>query len=206
MFCVNPGNPLQYSCLENPHGQRSLVSYRPWGWKELDTLHQSGQKTSPPSLPQGCEEQERLLPNGGDTHPNHSPEPLPKQIRPTFLDCCSFALNGVRTHQGMGFWLAQLPHFSSSQTHWSLNCWKPCICCSCLHFWNFPGASPGRWALLGRDMCGSNSEHPLDPVSGTNASGAGTSVAKMAEEAMGFWRGRARDWRMVPQHDAFPHL
>ena len=23
------GNPLQYSCLENPHGQRSLVGYRP---------------------------------------------------------------------------------------------------------------------------------------------------------------------------------
>ena len=23
------GNPLQYSCLENPHGQRSLVGYTP---------------------------------------------------------------------------------------------------------------------------------------------------------------------------------
>ena len=31
------GNPLQYSCLENPHGQRSLVDYSPWGHKELDT-------------------------------------------------------------------------------------------------------------------------------------------------------------------------
>ena len=31
------GNPLQYSCLENPHGQRSLVGYSPWGHKELDT-------------------------------------------------------------------------------------------------------------------------------------------------------------------------
>ena len=30
------GNPLQYSCLENPHGQRSLVGYSPWGCKELD--------------------------------------------------------------------------------------------------------------------------------------------------------------------------
>ena len=30
------GNPLQYSCLENPHGQRSLVSYSPWGHKESD--------------------------------------------------------------------------------------------------------------------------------------------------------------------------
>ena len=25
------GNPLQYSCLENPHGQRSLVGYSTWG-------------------------------------------------------------------------------------------------------------------------------------------------------------------------------
>ena len=30
------GNPLQYSCLENPHGQRSLVGYSPWGHKELN--------------------------------------------------------------------------------------------------------------------------------------------------------------------------
>ena len=27
-------NPLQYSCQENPHGQRSLVGYCPWGHKE----------------------------------------------------------------------------------------------------------------------------------------------------------------------------
>ena len=30
------GNPLQYSCLENPHGQKSLVGYSPWGHKESD--------------------------------------------------------------------------------------------------------------------------------------------------------------------------
>ena len=48
--CIKPGfdpwvekipggghdNPLQYSCLENPHGQRSLVGYSPWIHKELD--------------------------------------------------------------------------------------------------------------------------------------------------------------------------
>ena len=31
------GNPLHFSCLENPHGQRSLASYSPWGRKESDT-------------------------------------------------------------------------------------------------------------------------------------------------------------------------
>ena len=34
------GNPLQYSCLENPHGQRSLVCYSSWGHKESDTTEQ----------------------------------------------------------------------------------------------------------------------------------------------------------------------
>ena len=31
------GNPLQYSCLENPPGLRSLAGYNPWGHKESDT-------------------------------------------------------------------------------------------------------------------------------------------------------------------------
>ena len=31
------GNPPQFSCLENPHGQRSLVGCSPWDHKELDT-------------------------------------------------------------------------------------------------------------------------------------------------------------------------
>ena len=31
------GNPLQYSCLENPHGQKSLEGYSPQGLKESDT-------------------------------------------------------------------------------------------------------------------------------------------------------------------------
>ena len=32
------GNPLQYSCQENPQGPRSLEGYHPWGLKELDTM------------------------------------------------------------------------------------------------------------------------------------------------------------------------
>ena len=34
------GNPLQYSCLEKLHGQRSLAGYSPWGRKESDTTEQ----------------------------------------------------------------------------------------------------------------------------------------------------------------------
>ena len=31
------GNPLQYSCLEKPHGQRSLAGYSPQGHTESET-------------------------------------------------------------------------------------------------------------------------------------------------------------------------
>ena len=34
------GNPLQHSCLENPHGRRSLMGYSPWGRRESDITFQ----------------------------------------------------------------------------------------------------------------------------------------------------------------------
>ena len=34
---VGNGSPLEYSCLEKFHGQRSLAGYSPQGHKELDT-------------------------------------------------------------------------------------------------------------------------------------------------------------------------
>jgi len=44
------GNPFQYSCLENPHGQSSLAGYSPWGGKESDTTErlrtQAGDRNS----------------------------------------------------------------------------------------------------------------------------------------------------------------
>ena len=43
------GNPLQFSCLENPHGQRRLVAYSPWDHPESDmaevTEHPKREKT-----------------------------------------------------------------------------------------------------------------------------------------------------------------
>ena len=45
------GNPLQYTCLENPHGQRSLVGYSPWGHNKSDMAerltHTQGARCSP---------------------------------------------------------------------------------------------------------------------------------------------------------------
>ena len=34
------GNPLQYSCLENPTDKRSLAGYSLWGCKEWNTTEQ----------------------------------------------------------------------------------------------------------------------------------------------------------------------
>ena len=51
------GNPLQYSCLENPHGQRSLVGYSPWGRKESDKAELLS--TAQHSISRGAETQEQ---------------------------------------------------------------------------------------------------------------------------------------------------
>ena len=40
------GSPLQYSCLGEYHGQRSLGSYRVWGHKESDMTQQLNNKRS----------------------------------------------------------------------------------------------------------------------------------------------------------------
>ena len=37
VFSIGNGNPLEYSCLENFHRQRSLVGYSTWCHKEWDT-------------------------------------------------------------------------------------------------------------------------------------------------------------------------
>ena len=47
------GNPLQYSCWENPHGQRSLGGYSPWDSKDLDMTEQLSTSCNMNRL--GCE-------------------------------------------------------------------------------------------------------------------------------------------------------
>ena len=39
------GNPLQYSCLEKPHGQKSVAGYSPGGLKESD-MNEAAEHTS----------------------------------------------------------------------------------------------------------------------------------------------------------------
>ena len=48
-------NLLQYSCLENPPGQRSLVGYSPWDLKELDMT--ATKHIAQPPIPQNLKSQ-----------------------------------------------------------------------------------------------------------------------------------------------------
>ena len=48
------GNLLQCSCLENPHGQRNLAGYSPWGCKELDATERLSTHLSVCSYGYGC--------------------------------------------------------------------------------------------------------------------------------------------------------
>jgi len=43
-------NPPQYSCLENPHGQRSLAGCSPQGGKQSNTTEATGHKQRGPTI------------------------------------------------------------------------------------------------------------------------------------------------------------
>ena len=63
------GNPPQYSCLENPYGQRSLTSYSSWGHKRggHDQVTQHKHKRHQRHTPQ--------LVLTGQTHMTETPMP-----------------------------------------------------------------------------------------------------------------------------------
>ena len=61
------GNPLQYSCLENPHGQRSLAGYSSWGHKEPDTTERLSTHHNSLLDSVGEEEGEMIWQNGIET-------------------------------------------------------------------------------------------------------------------------------------------
>ena len=65
---LDNGTLLQYSCLEKPHGQRSLVGCSPWDCEELGTterLHfralEKEMATTPVFLAGQCQERRSLV-------------------------------------------------------------------------------------------------------------------------------------------------
>ena len=85
------GNPLQYSCLENPHGQRNLMCYSPWGHKESDEGTTRRGTATPVHRPQRP---------AGSTHSStrglRPPEQLERPAGPRGLggDCVPFIVFG----------------------------------------------------------------------------------------------------------------
>ena len=57
--------PLQYSCLEGPHGPRSLVGYSPWGHKELDMTDTTEHACTRVQPTEYCIKDRTLLPRWG---------------------------------------------------------------------------------------------------------------------------------------------
>ena len=70
-------NPLQYSCLENPHGQRSLVGYSPWNHKESDTTGRLSTEHKPSVQFTGSVMSNYLQPHGSQHARLPCPSPSP---------------------------------------------------------------------------------------------------------------------------------
>ena len=68
------GNPLQFSCLENPHKQRSLTGYSPYDLKELDTT-----EAATHAYNQGADSSKFFLPQHANSCEN-CPHQLPSSL------------------------------------------------------------------------------------------------------------------------------
>ena len=74
---VGSGSPLQYSCLENPRGQRSLAGYSPRGCKELDTTDTQASPKSAHAPPASQEPPLRHPPSPLTSSGKATPSPAP---------------------------------------------------------------------------------------------------------------------------------
>ena len=90
------GTPLQYSCLENPHGQRGLADYSPWGRKELDMTEQLSRWLS------GKESTCQCRRHGFDPWFKKTPWSRKWQPRPVFLPGKSHGQRSLMAYSSWG--------------------------------------------------------------------------------------------------------
>ena len=55
------GNPLQYSCLEKPHGQRSMVGHSPQGRKQSNMTEQLSKAKMLKQLKEDMEKVKKMM-------------------------------------------------------------------------------------------------------------------------------------------------
>ena len=131
------GNPLQYTCLENPHGQRSLAGYSSWGCNELDTTKwlRTYQRQAETSSLQGqliyhndkrwviCFQEQ----GSGTCYLIHVISLLLLFSRQVMSD--SLQPHGLQQQASLSFTIFQsLPKFMSIFIHSANNFWVPTMC------------------------------------------------------------------------------
>ena len=101
------GNPLQYSCLENPHGQRNLVDFR-HDWSDLACIHTNSYSSVFQLCPTLCNPIDCSIPGFPALH--HLPELAQTQvhwvsdaIQPSHLLSSSSPAFDFSQHQGQFF-------------------------------------------------------------------------------------------------------
>ena len=149
------GNPLQYSCLENPHGWRSLAGYSPRGCKESDTTEVTKHICTPKSTKwqerysgasghsrwAGCVHAHFMGEETGGLSSTAAPRGSAVCLVAGPLSCPSQCLACVEETArilGLGSW------------HWRLSCWVTLSKSSTLAFSVCPKAMTATLSSLGR--------------------------------------------------------
>ena len=107
-------NPLQYSCLENPHEQRCLAGCSPWGRKESDTTERLKHSTGGLRASQGALVVKNPPANAGDARdmgliPGSERSPGGGNGNP-------FQYSSLENSMGRGAWWATIHGVTKSQT------------------------------------------------------------------------------------------
>ena len=92
-------NPLQYSCLENPHGQRSLPGYTPWVLKESDTIEWLSTALDSTNIKIKYMWMFHILDKGTSRRSKQKVQTVGVQSYPTLCDPLNYSPRGFSVHE-----------------------------------------------------------------------------------------------------------